>query len=67
MEDLVDACCVALKRPRLVAKPKPMERDRILQAAAADGQENARVAILAAMPSFARLVDAVMLGALRQG
>ena len=59
MEDLLAACCAALKRATLSAKPKPMQRDSILQAAAADGQGAARAAILAAMPSFKRLVDVV--------
>jgi hypothetical protein len=59
MEDLVDDCCTALKRPKPAAKPKPGERDRILQEAAADGQDAARAAILAANSSFKRLVVAV--------
>jgi hypothetical protein len=59
MEDLVDACCAAMNQAKPAAKPRPIERDSILQKAAADGQRAARDTILAAMPSFRRLVDAV--------
>ncbi len=58
MEDLVGACCVALNRPTPRTKPKPLERDGILHAAAADA--TARAKILAAVPSFERLVLAVL-------
>jgi hypothetical protein len=59
MEGLLDVCCAAMKRPKPTAKPKPFERDGILQAAAADGQNAARDQILRAMPSFKCLVDTV--------
>ncbi len=59
MEDLVDACCAALRQPKPRAKPTPPERDSILQKAAA-AQVETRAAILAAVPSFRRLVDAVL-------
>jgi hypothetical protein len=57
MEDLVDACCAAMNQPKPAAKPR--ERDSILQKAAADGHRTARDTMLAAMPSFKRLVDAI--------
>ena len=61
MEDLVDACCAAMGQPKPAAKPKPkpQERDSILQDAAA-ARGDARSEILAAMPSFKRLVEAVL-------
>lgn len=59
MESLLAACCNALKRPRPATKPRPAERDAILQAAAADGQAAARAEILHSIPSFGRLVNTV--------
>jgi hypothetical protein len=58
MEDIVGAACAALHRAAPAAKPGPEERDRILHRAAA-AERNVRDAILAAVPSFARLVKTV--------
>jgi hypothetical protein len=59
MEDLVNACCTAMGLPRPNAKPKPLQRDQIVQRAAA-AQATVRAEILATMPSFKRLVEAVL-------
>ena len=58
MEDLVAACCAALKRPIPTGKPTPEERDHVLQAAAGDS-DAVRTEILRRVPSFERLVDEV--------
>jgi len=58
MEDVVNAACAALGQPRPARKPTPEERDRHLHRAAAEGPA-VRAAILAAVPSFGRLVETV--------
>jgi hypothetical protein len=58
MEDLVAACCAALKRPIPAKKPAPEERDKHLQAAANDS-DLIRAQVLDTVPSFKALVDVV--------
>ncbi|MFO0761688.1 MAG: hypothetical protein U0359_34920 [Byssovorax sp.] len=58
MEDLVDACCETLKKPKPSKKPKPAERDAVLQEIAA-APPACRDELQRTMPSFKRLVDIV--------
>jgi hypothetical protein len=58
MEDLVDKCCEAMQQAKPTTKPKPRERDGVLQKAAHQPRET-RDAIVGLLPSFKRLVNVV--------
>jgi hypothetical protein len=55
METLLDACCDALGRQRPETKPRPQERDDILQAVANARDRGVRDKVRHAVPSFSRL------------
>ena len=59
MESLVDACEEGAVAKSARQKPSPDLRDRILGKAASESPAVARVAVLSACPSFARLVERV--------
>ncbi len=58
METLVEACCKAVGVAPPDGKPRPDERDRLIDKATRSGADT-RSKILVACPSFARLVERV--------
>jgi hypothetical protein len=59
MEDVIRLCCVVLNMDEPADKPRPQERDRILHKMAASCNVEDRKKLLAAVPTFERLVGAI--------
>jgi hypothetical protein len=60
MEDVARACCAVLKIEEPEDKPRPQARDKILHAMAASRNVEDRNKLLASVPTFGRLVRALV-------